>query len=142
MPQPFKRRDTYVWERLLCFGSSLANSSQRRWQEGSIVALITVALITYAPNHWKNIWGEDVEEFRPKRWIGSKHTWDWTPFFGGPRICPAQQQILTQAVYPLVRMVMTFGKIENRDSLVDYVELTKMLTESRKRAKVAPYPPG
>ncbi|CAF9936885.1 MAG: hypothetical protein ALECFALPRED_006997 [Alectoria fallacina] len=106
-------------------------------QKGTIVALNT-----YAPNHWKDTWGEDVEEFRPKRWIGSKHTWDWTPFFGGPRICPAQQQVLTQAVYLLVRMVTAFEKIENRDPSVAYVELTKMLTESRNGAKVALHPPG
>ena len=74
--------------------------------------------------------------------MGSKHTWGWTPFFGGPRICPAQQQVLTQAVYLLVRMVMTFEKIENRDASVEYVELTKMLTESRNGVKVALYPPG
>ncbi|MCJ1360323.1 MAG: hypothetical protein MMC33_010328 [Icmadophila ericetorum] len=55
----------------------------------------TVALNTYAPNHWKDYWGDDVEEFRPKCWIGTKHRWDWTPFFGGPRVCPAQQQVLT-----------------------------------------------
>lgn len=101
-----------------------------------------VALNTYAPNHWKDTWGEDVEEFKPQRWIGSKHTRDWTPFFGGPRICPAQQQVLTQAVYLLVRMVTTFEKIENRDPCIEYMELTKMLTESRNGAKVALYPPG
>lgn len=106
-------------------------------QKGTIVALNT-----YAPNHWKDTWGEDVEEFRPKRWIGSRHTWDWTPFFGGPRICPAQQQVLTQAVYLLVRMASTFERIENRDLSLEYVELTKMLTESRNGAKVALYPPG
>ena len=106
-------------------------------QNGTIVALNT-----YASNHWKDTWGEDVEEFRPERWIGRKHTWDWTPFFGGPRICPAQQQVLTQAVYLLVRMVITFERIENRDPSVEYVELTKMLTESRNGAKVALYPPG
>ena len=106
-------------------------------QKGTIVALNT-----YAPNHWKDTWGEDVEEFKPQRWTGIKHMWDWTPFFGGPRICPAQQQVLTQTVYLLVRMVTTFETIENRDAEVEYVELTKMLTESRNGAKVALYMPG
>jgi cytochrome P450 len=101
-----------------------------------------VALNTYAPNHWKDVWGDDVEAFRPQRWVGSKHTWDWTPFFGGPRICPAQQQVLTQAVYLLVRMVTAFERIENRDPEVEYVELTKMLTESRNGVKVTLFPPG
>ena len=101
-----------------------------------------VALNTYAPNHWKDIWGDDVEQFRPKRWIGSKHTWDWTPFFGGPRICPAQQQVLTQAVYLLVRMVTAYERIENRDPSLEYVEMTKMLTESRNGVQVALFLPG
>ena len=106
-------------------------------QKGTIVALNT-----YAPNHWKDVWGDDVEHFRPKRWIGSKRTWDWTPFFGGPRICPAQQQVLTQAVYLLVRMATMYERIENRDTCVEYVEMTKMLTESRNGVKVALFPPS
>ena len=106
-------------------------------RKGSIVALNT-----FAANHWEDQWGDDVEQFRPQRWIGSKHTWDWTPFYGGPRICPAQQQVLTQAVYLLVRMVTAYERIENRDPSVEYVEMTKMLTESRNGVKVALYPPG
>ena len=101
-----------------------------------------VALNTFAANHWEDQWGDDVEQFRPQRWIGSKHTWDWTPFYGGPRICPAQQQVLTQAVYLLVRMVTAYERIENRDPSVEYVEMTKMLTESRNGVKVALYRPG
>ena len=101
-----------------------------------------VALNTYGPNHWKDSWGDDVEDFRPHRWVGSKHGWDWTPFWAGPRICPAQQQVLTQAVYLLVRMVLAYERIENRDSSLEYVELTKMLTESRNGVKVALFPPG
>lgn len=128
---------TAVQDTILPRGGGTDGTAPILVQKGTIVALNT-----YAPNHWKDTWGEDVEEFRPKRWTGSKHTWDWTPFFGGPRICPAQQQVLTQAVYLLVRMVTTFEKIENRDSSVEYVELTKMLTESRNGAKVALYPPG
>ena len=96
-----------------------------------------VALNTYGLNHSRENWGEDVEQFRPNRWIGSKHGWDWVPFMGGPRICPAQQQVLTQAVYLLVRMVRAYERIENRDQSMEYVELTKMLTESRNGAKIA-----
>ena len=99
-----------------------------------------VALNTYGPNHWKDNWGDDVEEFRPSRWIGRKFQWDWTPFFGGPRICPAQQQVLTQAVYLLVRIVTAYERIENRDPSIKYVEMTKMLTESRNGVKVALFP--
>ena len=56
-------------------------------------------------------------------------------------MCPAQQQVLTQSVYLLVRMVTAYERIENRDPCTEYVELTKMLTESRNGAKVGLFPP-
>lgn len=95
-----------------------------------------VALNNIPPNHSREIWGDDVEEFRPERWIARKVTWEFTPFFGGPRICPAQQQVLTQSVYLLVKMTRSFVRIENRDPVLEYVEKVRMLTESRHGVKV------
>lgn len=63
--------------------------------------------------------------------------WEFTPFLGGPRICPAQQQVLTQSVYLLVRMTRRFARIENRDTALEYVEMVRMTTESRNGVKVA-----
>ena len=57
-------------------------------------------------------------------------------------MCPAQHQVLTQAVYLLVRMVREFERIENRDPCEDYVERTKMLTESANGIKVALFRPN
>ena len=101
---------------------------------------VVVALNLWCLNHDRDIWGEDVDIFRPRRWVDRRPMWEFVPFFGGPRICPAQQQVMTQAVYFLVRLVQEFAWIENRDSVQEYVELTKMTTESRNGVKVALFP--
>ena len=47
-----------------------------------------VLIATYAMQHRSDLWGEDVEEFRPERWEeGKKIGWEFMPFGGGPRIC-------------------------------------------------------
>jgi cytochrome P450 monooxygenase len=99
-----------------------------------------VALNNFPKFHDPAIWGEDVKKFRPSRFEGKTYTWEFAPFYGGPRICPAQQHVITQAVYFLVRMTREFEMIENRDECLEYVELIKMLCESRNGVKVALHP--
>ncbi|PQE29625.1 cytochrome P450 52A12 protein [Rutstroemia sp. NJR-2017a BBW] len=41
------------------------------------------------------IWGPDAKLYRPERWEGRKQDWNYIPFLGGRRICPAQQNVLT-----------------------------------------------
>lgn len=86
------------------------------------------------------VWGDDIEAFRPNRFEGKVLTWEFTPFFGGPRICPAINQVISQSVYLLVRLVLQFEMIENRDDCLEYVEATRMLVESRNGIKVAFHP--
>ena len=104
---------------------------------------VVVALNIWALHHDKDIWGEDADRFRPRRWDEKRPTttWEFVPFYGGPRVCPAQEQALTQMVYLLVRLVREFARMENRDPSREYVELTKMATESRNGVKVAFFPP-
>ena len=104
-------------------------------EQGAVVALNLWGL-----HHDVGIWGEDANEFKPQRWVDKRPMWDFVPFLGGPRICPAQQQVLTQAVYVLVRLVREFSSIENRDPTEEYIELTKMTTESRNGVKIALFP--
>lgn len=94
-------------------------------------------MIDSATNNITIVGGDDVEEFKPRRFADRRMDWDFTPFLGGPRICPAQQQVLTQAVYLLVRMTRKFVRIENRDPVLEYVEMVRMTTESRNGVKVA-----
>ncbi len=101
----------------------------------------TVAVMNiWALHHHREIWGEDVHEFKPQRWAGKRPMWEFLPFLGGPRTCPAQQQVLTQAVYVLVRLVREFSSIENRDPVMEYVEYMKMATQSRNGVKIALLP--
>lgn len=88
-------------------------------------------------NHDKGIWGDDIHEFKPDRWIGRKPLWEFVPFFGGPRICPAQQQVLTYAIYILVRLTQKFERMENCDPIFEYVERFSLSFESRNGVKVA-----
>lgn len=99
-----------------------------------------IALNIWSLHHDKDIWGEDVNEFRPQRWIDRQLTSEFAPFFRGPRVCPAQHRVLTQAAYVLVRLVQTFERIENRDPVQEYVGNTGMLTESRNGVQIALFP--
>ena len=54
-----------------------------------------VLLANYAMQHRADIWGNDVEEFRPERWEGRKVGWEFVPFGGGPRVCPGRKLALT-----------------------------------------------
>lgn len=91
-----------------------------------------------------NIWGADAEEFKPDRWAEGRPLWEvnwqYEPFFGGMRMCPAQNQVLTQVSYLLVRMAQKFRAIENKDSVWEYEEEIKMTVESRNGVKVALIP--
>ena len=89
--------------------------------------------------HDKEIWGDDVNEFEPERWISRKSLWEFVPFLGGPRICLANKQVFTQAAYLLVRMTRNLARIENPDEVNEYVERIKMTTESRNRIKAASF---
>lgn len=46
-----------------------------------------ILIATYAMQHRADIWGEDVEEFKPERWEGRKVGWEFIPFGAGPRSC-------------------------------------------------------
>ncbi|KAF5879689.1 putative cytochrome p450 alkane hydroxylase protein [Botrytis fragariae] len=93
--------------------------------------------MVYEPRHDSDIWGDDVESFRPDRFVGRKMNWKFLPFYGGPRICPAQQQAMAQAAYVLVRLTQKFGVIENRDPDLEFLQLIKMGVESMNGAKIA-----
>ena len=117
---------------LLPVGGGPSGRSPVFVEKGAVVALSLWGL-----HHDKDIWGDDVDEFKPQRWVDKRPMWEFVPFLGGPRICPAQQQVLTQAVYVLVRLVREFASIGNRDPTLEYVEMTKTTVESRNGVKIA-----
>ena len=92
-------------------------------------------------NNWslnkdKDIWGDDANEFKPERWIDRKSLWEFVPFWGGPRICPAQQQVLTYTIYLLVKLTQMFERIENGDSVHAFVNRATSV-ESANGIKIA-----
>ena len=78
-----------------------------------------------------SIWGADANDFRPERWETARPMWEYVPFFGGPRICPAQQMVFVQSAMTVVRLVQRFGRCENRDENQEYIEVNKITTESK-----------
>lgn len=97
-----------------------------------------VILNFFAMHHRADIWGSDVEEFRPERWEGKRNDWTFSAFGGGPRKCAGrkspffyqcvyqmassdfsyalpEQLALTEVSYFLIRIVQRFDMIENVD---------------------------
>ena len=57
-----------------------------------------VVMGTWRVNHDRDIWGDDVEDFRPDRFVGHKMTWEFLPFFKGSRKCPAMQKSMPRVL--------------------------------------------
>ncbi|KAL9108290.1 MAG: hypothetical protein Q9227_006887 [Pyrenula ochraceoflavens] len=98
----------------------------------------------WSMHHDPAIWGSDAETFRPSRWgeLEKPTQWEFVPFGGGPRICPALQQVLTNFLYVLVRLAKEYERIENRDPVMEYVTEWTNTLESRNGVKIALIPPG
>lgn len=119
---------------ILPVGGGISGKSPILVPKGGVVALNLEGL-----HHDRDIWGEDVNTFNPHRWENvdiKRWQWEFVPFLGGPRICPAMQQVLTQGIYLLVRLTREFEMIENRDPVLEYVGLVKTMTESKNGVKV------
>jgi cytochrome P450 len=84
-----------------------------------------------------DIWANDALEFRPERWIGLKQSWNYIPFMSGRRICPAQQNVLTDVCYVLVRLCQEFSACENRDFCIRYVDNMIFTRESKNGVRVS-----
>ncbi|RAH76894.1 cytochrome P450 [Aspergillus japonicus CBS 114.51] len=59
--------------------------------------------------------GEDVDAFKPERFVDQAHFWEFVPFGGGPRRCPAQMMVQTETAYILARLAQVYAQIEPRD---------------------------
>ena len=100
-------------------------------QKGS---LVTANL--WAMQRNKATWGPDAEVFRPERWESIRPGWNYVPFLGGPRICPAQQMVLTESAYVVVRLMQEFRALESRDA-EPWTESLKVTVANRNGVKVS-----
>jgi cytochrome P450 monooxygenase len=79
-------------------------------QKGDVIH-VTKSVLHRDPD----IWGEDAEEFRPERWEGLRPMWNFVPFGGGPRRCPAQIMVTVEASYIVARFARLYKTIESRE---------------------------
>ena len=85
---------------ILPTGGGLDGTSPLLVRKGDILEIYYRAM-----HHSKDIWGEDANEYRPDRWNDIRPEWAYTPFGGGPRICPGQRLVYTDSAYILVRLL-------------------------------------
>lgn len=88
----------------------------------------------------KSYWGEDADEFRPDRWRSMRPTWEYIPFSGGPRICPALKLVYAECEYVIVRIVREFSGLENRDPVLEWVEERRLTFQGKNGTKVGLIP--
>ncbi|OCL14662.1 cytochrome P450 [Glonium stellatum] len=79
----------------------------------------------------KELWGGGAEEFRPERWQDIRPTWEYTPFGGGPRICPGLRLVYTESGYVTVMLLREFESLENRDPELQWKEEMRLTAQSK-----------
>ncbi|KAJ4365797.1 hypothetical protein N0V83_008418 [Neocucurbitaria cava] len=103
----------------------------------SVIPGDIISFSVYAMHRDASIFGEDVEAFYPERWQNIRPFWNYLPFSGGARHCPAQQLSLFWVSYVVVRMAMELAEVRNRDPVSEYVENLRLNMESGNGVKVA-----
>ncbi|KAJ4248745.1 hypothetical protein NW762_012583 [Fusarium torreyae] len=84
------------------------------------------------------VWGDDANEFKPERFDGYRGSWQFLPFGGGPRRCPAQMMVQTEAAYILAHLAKTYSRIEPRDP-APYVPVMRIGPSNKTGVKIAMY---
>lgn len=74
-----------------------------------------VLIPLYAMQHRADLWGKDVEEFRPERWETHRAGWEYIPFGAGARKCLGQQFGRQEVGYVVSRFCQKYDRIENME---------------------------
>ncbi|KAJ9133007.1 Cytochrome P450 [Pleurostoma richardsiae] len=69
----------------------------------------------FAMQYRTDLWGPDVEEFKPERWEVKRAGWEFIPFGGGARKCLGQQYALTAIGYAIARVCQEYDHIDNME---------------------------
>ncbi|KAK9777521.1 putative Cytochrome P450 [Seiridium cardinale] len=90
----------------------------------------------YALYRNPEVFGEDVEAFRPERWNSIKPAqWDFLGFGGGNRACLRQQKAMLEASYVLARLSQAIEKLTSADGR-EWKEELKLTCKSANGCKV------
>ncbi|KAL8763352.1 MAG: hypothetical protein Q9184_000823 [Pyrenodesmia sp. 2 TL-2023] len=71
-----------------------------------------VSLNFFNLHHREDIWGKDVNEFKPERWERFDRGWEYIPFGGGPRACIGRDFALNEVSYVVVHLVQRCDDIQ------------------------------
>lgn len=75
-----------------------------------------VVYSNYALHHNPEVFEEDVDEFRPERWMNiTPSRFEYLSFGAGPRVCPGEKIGWTMLSYAIVRLAQEFREIQPRD---------------------------
>lgn len=85
-----------------------------------------------------SFWGQDAAVFRPDRWLENnlRPKWEFLPFGGGARHCPATNFVLTQYAFIITKFVRRFAAVENQDPVYEFVDEYNFSKRSRNGVKV------
>ncbi|CAL8579318.1 hypothetical protein XPA_005068 [Xanthoria parietina] len=75
-----------------------------------------VTLNVFNLHHREDIWGQDVNEFKPERWDQFDRGWEFLPFGGGPRACIGRDFALNEASLVVVRLLQRFDDVKLMDN--------------------------
>ncbi|KAL8992953.1 MAG: hypothetical protein Q9169_006713 [Polycauliona sp. 2 TL-2023] len=79
---------TYASVRSAATHTTLPQGGGPGGEDPIYIAKGTVVMLNlFNLHHRADIWGDDVEEFKPERWDRFDRGWDFLPFGGGPRAC-------------------------------------------------------
>ncbi|KAF2657814.1 cytochrome P450 [Lophiostoma macrostomum CBS 122681] len=96
----------------------------------------TISMPFFTLHRNPEVFEHDPQAFRPDRWKTIRPSWEYLPFGGGARHCPAQQLALYWIAYTIVRMAIKCRGIENKDEVEEFVESLKLNMESANGVKV------
>ena len=88
----------------------------------------------------KELFGADADEFKPERWFGLSPSWNFMPFGGGPRVCPARNMATVEASYCIARFARCFKAIENHDVNLAYVPTIRVSPVHKDGVNIAVVP--
>lgn len=123
---------------LLAQGSRVDTGTQIPISKGT-----HVVMHFHATHRDVTVWGADADMFMPERWLDSdvvirqRRSWQYLPFSGGPRICPAARLMETQFTFIVATFARAFERLENRDLNEVLVEDHRVTMQSRNGVQVA-----